>query len=299
MPEKQDEKRAQPAVVKKSVAKKAHPTGAIPAEFVPNRVVGDYLHLFVGGPKGIPSGVVIHHPIGITDLDDGSWVFSSPEDVNFMVSRAKDPRASELANKRSKLLREKALAAGLIAEGKNGELQYHDGTVRSGYLKRLEAASVATHKGVADFKYNTDVALAEDSMCYAKEEVEYREFLRKTSAEVEGEYPTIFRTCKGPMADQMQEAVGWLQNLPISEVQAMIFKYGVSGPPLSEVSSLSAADPFDNPSKGFQMVFLPSRASKNVRNFLKSAVGKLAAELGTKFGLEGIRARFTWKDGGN
>jgi hypothetical protein len=77
-----------------------------------------------------------------------------------------------------------------------------------------------------------------------------------------------------------------------------LFKYGVSGPPLSEATSLGAADPAEISLEGFQMVFLPSCASKNVRNFLKSAVKKLAVELGTKFGLEGIRARFTWKDGG-
>jgi hypothetical protein len=282
-------------VVKKTVAKKGGPTEAIPVDLVTNKGVGDYLHLFVGGPKGIPSGAVLHHPIGITDLDDDTWVLSNPEDVRLLLSRSKDPRAAELNEKRAAFLRRQAVDQGLIGLDSAGELVLKDGTKRSDFLATLKKDATEINKDTKGWKYSADAVLAREDDVLAEQEKTYRAFLRSQSKVAEGKYPTVYRTMGGPMADIPQRPVFWLTAKTLAEVQTSVFMYGVTGPPVSQVANAAAnsAPPAPVPT-GDQWAFLPDEATQEEKKAFKDVFRKGKRSLEQKFGKENILVRFAW-----
>jgi hypothetical protein len=206
--------------------------------------VGDYLRLFVGGPTGTSSELIVHRPIGLTDLDGDDWVLSSPTEIQFLVSRSKDPELSRLVETRSTWIQEQAVLGGLLEYSQTGDELFYPGTklTRKSYLKSLKDRAKERHKDDKKFKFVLDAALAEENNSQAEAERAYRRFAADNAGDAEGKFPQTYRTCGGPMADMPQVAVKWMKNTPLPAIQSYLIKYGVTGPPPSPKTGVASKE---------------------------------------------------------
>jgi hypothetical protein len=276
---KNSEKKDGPIIIKKVTHHKGVPTADLAVELVPDKGVGNYLRVLVGGPGGKTSELIIHRPIGITDLVKEDWVYSTPDEVKTLVSQKRDPRAKDLQDKRLAYVRQEAAKRNLISFAADGSVNLPSGVNRSEYLKRIKKETLEDNASVKDFKYNSDAALAKLDDEDAMAEIAYRKATSILDSEAEEKYPTTFRTRSGPMLDKDQEAVKHLFELTYSEVQAITFKYGVTGPPKDASKKESAFGAIDVEKKLPDQWIVAPKLSKSLKARIRSHLTKVKKEL--------------------
>lgn len=130
----------------RGAAKQAGPPKIPPEENLSPAVKGSndvpkYTRLWIGGTGGT-SDLVVHRPIGKTDLDkDNDWVISSPSQIKDMINRKENPRINEINANRKNHRLEKAVRAGLIQRHTDGSILYPNGVNRE--TSRAEAKGKA------------------------------------------------------------------------------------------------------------------------------------------------------------
>jgi hypothetical protein len=216
------------------VNKKAGPTETLGLELLKDKAVGDYLRLTLGVPGGKSTEVILHHPIGVTDLDRDDWVLSSPEEVSQMKSRSKDPNATSLSDKRTAYIRAEAISSGELVES-NGSVHYAGllGQLPRGkFLDDLKKKALKKHEKEKDYKYILKLALDEETEFtdLVKAEKDYRQWVVSVQKEADERFPQSFRTAKGPLEDVKQTAISWLKGKKITEIGPLVMKHGVTGP---------------------------------------------------------------------
>jgi hypothetical protein len=219
--------------IKKMVDKKAGPAENISAELLNDKAIGEYIRLFVGTAGGTPTELILHHAIGVTDLDADEWVASSPDEIAHMKTRSKDPNYASLIAKRTQYIRDKAIEDDklVVIDGS----VYHAGEVRmerSKFLDALKKSALKKHQGEKNYKFILSVALdeADQKDPLVQMEKAYRNWVGPIQAEAEEKFPQTYRTMKGPLSDTPQVAISWLKAKKIAEVEPMLIKHGVNGP---------------------------------------------------------------------
>lgn len=235
--------------IKKVVNKKAKPTENLSLELLKDTEVGEYLRLFLGHVGGTANEMILHHPIGVTDLDKDEWVLSTPEDIAHLKARSEDPNKASIHAQRLKALKDGAILAGLVAE-KDGALVYPmTGMARSSFISGLKLRHENKHQYQKDYKFILDLALGEEDPADldAQSEIAYRKWLKQNQPVVEKKFPLTYRTLKGPLMDTPQAPIPWLKGMKIGETSSSLLKHGIVGP----VTGIGNADPDDlttNPS---------------------------------------------------
>lgn len=218
--------------IKKVVSRKAKPTENISVELLKDSDVGEYLRLFLGYVGGTANEIILHRPIGVTDLDKDEWVLSSPEEISHLKARSEDPNKPSILAERASMLREEAVNQNLL-KLVDGNLTYpSNGMVRSAYIAGLKKKHEDAHQNQKDYKFILDLALAAEDPkdLSVQNEIAYRQWLKQYSPVIEKVFPLNYRTLKGPLADTPQAPISWLKGKRIGEVSNSVLKYGIEGP---------------------------------------------------------------------
>jgi hypothetical protein len=205
----------------------------------------EYLRFYIGSPGGeTPFEMILHRPIGITDLDDDDWVKSTAADVSLLLARRTSPNKKEIASKILGFKKQSAVDNKLIQLDANGVVLYPSGADRNVFLEPHRKVAKGTvkdsNKAIADWKKadkstrspnppekvseNTALISALSSLKTikeAKEEIAYAEF---TSSKAINElarkkFPDEYRSLKGVFADTPQIAVPWAKGLTKEQLQ--------------------------------------------------------------------------------
>jgi hypothetical protein len=248
--------------------------------------VGDYLRLFVGGPKGNPpTELIIHHPIGVTDLDDDAWVISSTDDTKLLVARKKDPNQGTLATRREAWVREQAVEKGLILISTAGKVTYPNGADRTEWIKTLKEEALISNADNPKYIFTIDGALAkcDENDVLANFEREYRKSLVSLSREAEGAIPQTYRTLGGQLADKPQEENLALKGKSIFDVQNHIVRHGVSEPLPQPKAEEEKGERLGLPDgTSFSVTGFP----KEARAYIRTSLANMAKNVRTKYGFE-------------
>jgi hypothetical protein len=219
--------------VKKTVNKKALPTENISVELLKDKAVGDYLRIFLGSTSGTPTEMILHRPIGVTNLDPDDWVLSSPEELAQLKSRSKDPNYASIIAKRNQYIRDAAVTAKKLSV-KDGAVFYfghEDKKERSQFIEDLKKKHLKEHEKEKNYMFILDLALEqEEKQVLVDAEKDYRKWVKPVQKKAEELYPQTFRTMKSPLSDIPQTAIAWLKATKITEVGHMFIKHGVTGP---------------------------------------------------------------------
>lgn len=218
----------------------------------------EYIRMFLGGPEGeTPFELVLHRPIGITDLDRDDWVMSAPTDIALLLAREKDPEEGELLKKRLVAKKKHAAAKNLIEIDEDGIVYYpiqgEDGVIakvaRNTFLadhrsaakdqaKKLKAdfkawqtADARIRAAVAPVKKTESEILHEilvaNGTPNAMKEIAFSDFMSKkaTNDKVEKEFPSLYRTCGGPYNEKPQVPVQGFKGKSPGQVKQHFSKY--------------------------------------------------------------------------
>lgn len=213
--------------------------------------IGEYCLLSIVGPLG-SNQYTVCHPIGITDLDDKSWVILRSEDVTATLSRVDDPRKKEIDQLRTKFRSEELVNAKLLVKekGSAGEilLYYQCNSVNprsfilasarqemKATLKPLkEELSKLPKKGSSERRkeINDSIQSGGNILNYLDEdiraaEVEIRKFLNDPALEEAAceKHPYNHRTLTGPFGDMAQCEVTGVGGKPLLDVVASLNKF--------------------------------------------------------------------------
>jgi hypothetical protein len=258
-------------------------------ELAKEQTMGDYLRLFLGNSNGgIRREVVIHRPIGITDLASDEWVLSPVGEVSTLLSRRKDPYHGRLEAEKQAWLAKQLIAEGLLKENPSGEVVLPCGNPRGTLPAALRAKWKAQNP--ESKKFDVWEVLKSSPEKEAQEEIMARDAFAAHGLAADKIFVSSYRTRSGPNEDIDQCALGWAKGLPLSAVADTMVKHGISGPPTAPLGDLvGVAGPVnsgtDETSAGRrdQWCFLPSSvppdARKEARNIAK-ALREFLAEAG-------------------
>lgn len=207
-----------------------------------------YIRLFVGSPVGeTPYEVILHRPIGITDLDEDDWVLSEVSDMALLLAREEDPGAKKLQDIRLKVKIEKAVADNKIVDN-DGILSYPGtGVERKVFLEplRAEAKKLAKAHAMAlqaqsgyepsapASKKKTDNDFFRELLQSKSEvdqnamaELEFSEYMKSDELEeyAVNLHPRTFRTKGGTFAENSQRALDWAKGMSEAQVQRTLAK---------------------------------------------------------------------------
>jgi len=171
--------------------------------------------------------LVIHHPVGITDLDGEDWVFSPVEDIPMLVARQVDPDAQRLAQLRA-LMREDLATKETppLLVSKDGAYFYPTGESRSEIVRQARAnASKADASYIDQWKKEggegEKPAKADYTEYFPTPELKaaersFIEFSKKDSVKevVVKKYPDNYRTMGGVNADIPQRGCTVVGRVP-------------------------------------------------------------------------------------
>jgi hypothetical protein len=244
--------KTKPTIVTKSVTKQAQTGPEEDLKAILKKADVEYIRIFLGGPEGeIPTELIYHRPIGITDLDSGEWVKSSPADVAILLSRTVNPDQKKLYSLRQELKRKQAAAKKLIKFDADGvTVLYPSGKDRNDFLKpfreKAKEDSKKAKAALAEWKkadkksrssfppkqvdtnqHVLDSLKSLDKDEDAKAEMAFTEYMsgEDANADAEKNFPDNYRTMKGLSADIPQKAIGWAKDLTPSQLQQEITKY--------------------------------------------------------------------------
>jgi hypothetical protein len=272
--------------VKKTVSKKAGPTENLQFELLKDKAVGDYLRLTLGTPGHKTSEMILHHPIGVTDLEDDDWVLSSPEEVAQLKSRSKDPNENSIQAKRTEYVRQKAVDDKKI-EIKDGTVFYYGIAKedRSMFLEGLKKKTLQKHENESNYKFILELALneADQSDASVKAEKDFRQWVGPIRKEAEKLFPQVFRTAKGSLEDIPQAAIDWLKAKKITEVGAQLIKHGVSGPVADSGEPDNDDFTIDGASGAANQWFFFKSGSKAEKKKIRDSIANIRKEIGLNF----------------
>jgi hypothetical protein len=169
----------------------------------------------------------VHHPIGVTDLNDFDWVVTPTEEIDELIDRAKDPSYSRLVELRKQFRQRAAVEKGLVkVDPNNGHLIFpkcgEDRDVLMSFCreqadKSIEGDIVKWRKSYEKLPEGTakpPKPTPPDVLTFFKEDVAQEErALRKFLNDpilmkaAEEEYPQTFRTRHGPLQDRDQTRI--------------------------------------------------------------------------------------------
>jgi len=164
----------------------------------------------------------IHHPIGITDLDDWDWVMTETSEVQSLLQRIDDPGSAKLNQQRNAYVIKWAITSSLLKEGTGEGLeQYPNGTVRSNSMKaaREEADKEyniqhAKDLRVGDVNQTVVKTKRKDPIEFMSAEIavyenKLRDFWNKESTKktIAEKIPQRYRTMSGPLSNIVQTRV--------------------------------------------------------------------------------------------
>jgi hypothetical protein len=189
------------------------------------------------GKAGMTVSFTVHHPIGITDLDEDDWVQTRTSEVRSLVSRSVDPEQGKVNSVRQKWRNEFLIKMGYLVsyEGttvypkdlpkwggcsRAETLAWFDDQVK--ILKRAEreafdkehppAKTGKARQPVFQSKISREQVYDENLLAFEKL---LNQVLsnRVVVAEMKSVCPQHFRTLGGPAEDQEQRAVKFLKGL--------------------------------------------------------------------------------------
>lgn len=204
--------------------------------------LGEYAVVVIATPMTVVQ-FTIARPIGITDLEESSWVAHRSDQLQGMLARAKDPNQAHLDQSRTITRQQLAVQAGLLKEvDQNGKKVFyfpHRNDMDRNQL--LEGARGASKKAASEIKDRIDhltedqkhekqglltkLRNAADPLEYldeetAKAEVKLREFYNqpKVIEKVILKHPQTYRTLCGPYFTLAQVKIPGSENLRLEDV---------------------------------------------------------------------------------
>jgi hypothetical protein len=210
----------------------------------------EYIRYFLGGPSGeVPTEIIFHRPIGITDLDGDDWIRSSPEEVAVLHARIASPKAKHYVTLQDNARRDAAIKAKLVKLDTDGQtLLYPSGKNRAEFLKPLrKSAEETSKKAKAAFEEwkkmdkklrpSSPPAKPTPSECLkqaleasseedAKAELAYTKYIldKKLIDKAREDFADPYRTCKGTSNDTPQVPIAWAKGLSCDELQQILSK---------------------------------------------------------------------------
>jgi hypothetical protein len=184
---------------KETKIKKSCATELMSVSMIDEKRLKGYFRVFVGGPQGeSPLEVVLHHPVGITDLDDDDWVASSPYDLAKLLERVKDPNQQAISDARSAHIRNAAILNGCLTVNGDGKMVLGEtGVLRSTFLKDFEKF-VKEDRNEKNFKFNLAAALVQyPDYVGVAEEAEYARVKVTYTAAAIGAVPQTYAPWAG------------------------------------------------------------------------------------------------------
>ena len=195
-------------------AKWIHGEQPLPSDTVQSSHLKDQITIVVQGPGSKRTELVVHHPIGITDLSADDWVVTTIYGVAELLGRTKNPNLQNLNRKRSEALRTKLFQSGVALKLENGDLSYPgQEDSRQQILKDLKAGRYAPEK---------EMRVEAMEAKFIKAQLPYL-------LEVQKEHPDEFRTASGPLWDRKQVAVSEYKGMPADSIAFEISKRIASG----------------------------------------------------------------------
>ena len=214
-------------VVRTKAKPKVNPVSGANFDFTPDPRLGESFVVVLGDPS-MGQTMTVHHPIGITNLDDDDWVCSPTADILSLLLRKEDPTEAARRSNRDKHRLKQAITAGLLVEkaDSDGDVLYRDTDVSRQATLSLARSKLkdAYAKGA---KKGPDAYLPFiESETIRKKEAALRAFLAHSSviSKAEIAFPSSgYLTKAGPLADRVQKSVGYLEGLSRAQaVDAMI-----------------------------------------------------------------------------
>lgn len=202
-------------------------------EFVVSSVpgLGACITIVIAPSAGHATQLVIHRPIGWTDLDaEKDWVMSMSSDIDGLLARRTNPEEGKIRAAQQKN-RTHFLVSKSLLEEKDGAYYYPGVAVctRNEYLDQADRALVIAKK-------EKKASLTSRRVDYLPDPVREHEFaimeVLKTpeaKAEIEKDAVSSFRTRGGPLENQNQEAIVGLHGRSLAEVYATFPKLMLEG----------------------------------------------------------------------
>lgn len=259
--------------------------------------IGPHFVVQIVHPGGVEQ-YTVHHPIGVTDLDDEKdWVVTPTAQVPATLKRKEDPSQGELNQARAKFRTDLAVKAGLLVEKiePSGSRVYFYpmdvNNTRNHHLQVANDALKAARKAKQDLLAKTEkkseagilkqeLSRLDDPLPFMEEglalaERALRNFWRDPALvqQVEQSVPQLYRTLTGAFGDQPQVPIAGGYGL---SMQAMVdaFSRGILEMDVSE--SPSVYQPVGNRDAPPQptVTQLPGTGGGSVKSQASAASGK-------------------------
>lgn len=189
---------------------------------------------------------VVHHPIGVTDLDEKDWVFTNASEITNLLARSEDPQQNEIEKARAKVRTDVLVAAGLLTrvddavhyvlDGKTGPerkvvLAEADHRLRE-YKAEVKQAFVLANPQATPDEVNRKVKIDRGRNDFLPEEIKSAEqIIASVLADdvvkefAETSVPQTFRTMKGDQSDRHQVKCALLGNYDRAHAEDAIIKW--------------------------------------------------------------------------
>jgi len=186
----------------------------------------EFFVIVLGSPGSDLTEMVVHRPIGVTQLGEQEWVASIKADYEFLLSRKENPAGQEIRESRRIRAFQLASEKGLIQPFKDAstDITWPSGHNRTNGLKDAKALLKSNSPNTLnDVGSGELVYLSKED---AQAEQKLREFLQsKTVLQmIEKEIPDSFETCGGVYGDVPQVAVKPLKGLSLANAKDATFR---------------------------------------------------------------------------
>jgi len=163
-----------------------------------------------------------HHPIGITELDEDSWIATESEQIHYLFERKIDPRRKTTDANRQIHQLAAAVTASLLERTEDGEYVFH-GQTAHGSRKALIRQARLDAKDAGQNSPESYIQHLPDDV--RELERQFRRFMVnetvKANAAIAHPYPA-FATRSGLHATQEQVAVAFLEGKDYDEAREAV-----------------------------------------------------------------------------
>jgi len=163
-----------------------------------------------------------HHPIGVTDLDEDSWIATESEQIHYLFERRIDPRRKATDANRKIHQLAAAVTASLLERSENGEYAYH-GQIARGSRKALVRQARLEAKDAGQDGPESYIQYLHDDV--RELERQFRRFMAnetvQANAAITHPYPA-FATRSGLHATQNQVPVAFLEGKNYDEAREAV-----------------------------------------------------------------------------
>jgi len=163
-----------------------------------------------------------HHPIGVTDLDEDSWIATESEQIHYLFERTNDPRRKTIDANRQIHQLDAAVTASLLGRTDNGEYAFHGQTARGSRKALIRQARLDAKDAGLNGPESYIQHLPEDVRGLERQ---FRHFMVnetvQANAAIAHPYPA-FATRSGLHATQNQVAVAFLEGKNYDEAREAV-----------------------------------------------------------------------------